>query len=141
MLFEKDKLLSKQKDVALTFNKHFGSITDLLNLFSWPEETSMSSGNDKVNSIIKKFVFYPSIKAMKKKIKIKSKFLFNPVSTETIKRTINNLDIKNASSGEIPIYLLKKYDFVLDTVTVCVNEALKTGFFSHRLKCANVRPI
>ena len=34
MLLEKDKLLSKQKDVTSTFNKHFGSITDLLNLFS-----------------------------------------------------------------------------------------------------------
>ena len=34
MLLEKDKLLSKQKDVASTFNKHFGSITDSLNLFS-----------------------------------------------------------------------------------------------------------
>ena len=141
MLFEKDKLLSKQKDVASTFHKHFGSITDLLNLFSWPEDTSMSSGNDKINSIIKKFAFHPSIKAMKKKIKTKSKFSFNLVSTETIKRTINNLDIKSASSGEISIYLPKKCDFVLDTVTVCVNEVLKTGFFSDRLKCANVRPI
>ena len=28
MLLEKDKLLLKQKDVASTFNKYFGSITD-----------------------------------------------------------------------------------------------------------------
>ena len=42
MLLEKDKLLSKQKDVAAIFNKHFGSITDWLNLFSWPEDPSMS---------------------------------------------------------------------------------------------------
>ena len=34
MLLEKDKLLSKQKDAASTFNKHFGSITGSLNLFS-----------------------------------------------------------------------------------------------------------
>ena len=33
MLLEKDKLLSKQKNVASTFNKHIGSITDSLNLF------------------------------------------------------------------------------------------------------------
>ena len=57
MLLEKDKLLSKQKDVASIFSKHFGSITDSLNVFSWPEETSMSSGNDTINSIIKKFAF------------------------------------------------------------------------------------
>ena len=34
MLLEKDKLSSKQKDVTSNFNKHFGSVTDLLNLFS-----------------------------------------------------------------------------------------------------------
>ena len=34
MLLEKDKLLSKQKDVTSTFNKHFGSTADSLNLFS-----------------------------------------------------------------------------------------------------------
>ena len=29
----------------------------------------------------------------------------------------------------------------MDNVTVCVNEALKTGSFPDSLKCANVRPI
>ena len=72
MLLETDKLLSKQKDVTAVFNKHCGSITDSLNLFSWPKNTSMSSENDTINSISKKFAFYRSIKAIKKKFKIKS---------------------------------------------------------------------
>ena len=101
----------------------------------------MSSRNDTINSIIKKLACHPSIKAIKKKFKIKSKFSFNLVSTETIKKIINDLDIKNASSGEIPTYLFKKCDFILDTATVCLNEALKTGSFLNSLKCANVRPI
>ena len=141
MLLEKDKLLSKQTDVSSTFSKHFGSITDSLNLFSWPEDTLMSSRNGTVNSIIKKFACHPNIKAIKKKFKIKSEFPFNLVSTETIIRIINDLDIKKASSGGIPTYLFKKCDFFLDTVIVCVNEALKTGSFPDSLKCANVRPI
>ena len=70
MFLQKDKLLSKQKDFASIFNKHFRSIIDLLNLFSWPEDTSMSSGNDTINSIIKKFAFHQSLKATKKKFKI-----------------------------------------------------------------------
>ena len=86
----------------------------------------MSSRNDTINSIVKKFARHPSIKAIKKKFKIKSEFLFNLVSTETIKRIINDLEIKKASSGEIPTYLFKKCDFILDTITVCVNETLKT---------------
>ena len=83
----------------------------------------MSSGNDIINSIIKKFAFHQSIKTIK-----------------IIKRIINDLDIKKPSSGEILTYFFLK-NFVLDTATVCVNEALKTGSFPDRLKCANVRPI
>ena len=81
ILLEKDKLSSKQKDVASTFNKHFGSITDLLNLFSWPEDTSMSSGNDTINS---KIFLSPNIKtiAKKKKKKTKNESSFNHVYLE-----------------------------------------------------------
>ena len=40
MFLEKDKmLLNKRMDVAAIFNKHSGSITDSLNLFSWLEDT------------------------------------------------------------------------------------------------------
>ena len=67
----------------------------------------MSSRNDPINSIIKKSACHPSIKAIKRKLKIESKVSFDLVSTETIKRIINDLDIKNASSGEIPTYLFK----------------------------------
>ena len=65
MLLEKIKLLLKQNDVVAVFNKHFGSITDYLNLFSWPEDTSMSSGNDTINSISKN-CFSPKYKGNKK---------------------------------------------------------------------------
>ena len=74
MLLEKGKLLSKEKDGAAIFNKPFGSITDSLNLFSCPEDTSMLSGNDSINSISKRFAFHRSIKSIKKKIKIKSEY-------------------------------------------------------------------
>ena len=70
-----DKLLSKQKDVVSTSSRNFGSITDSLNLFNWPEDTSVSSENDTISSIIKKFSF-------------------NLISTETTKRIINDLEIK-----------------------------------------------
>ena len=144
MLLEKDKLLSKQKDVPSTFNKHFESITDSLNLFSWPEDTSMSSRNDIIGSIIEKIVFHPSIKAIRKKFEIKSESSFNLVSAETIKRVINDLDIKKFLLVKFQFAFLKNviiYDFVLDTVIICVNEALKTVSFSDSLKCANIKSI
>ena len=58
----------KQSDVAAIFNKYSGSNTDLLNLFSWLEDTSMSSGNDTVNSIIEKIFLSPKYKGNKEKI-------------------------------------------------------------------------
>ena len=82
-------MLLKQKDVAAILNKHFGSIIDSLNLFSWSKDTSMSSENDTINSISKKFAFHQSIKAIKKKYKIKREFSFNHVSIKTIKGIIN----------------------------------------------------
>ena len=85
MLLEKDKMLSNKR-ISLKFSIN---ITDSLNLFNWPQDTSMSSGNDTINAILKKFVFHRSIKAIKKKFKIKSEFSFNHVSSETIKRIIN----------------------------------------------------
>ena len=60
---------------------------------------------------------------------------------KTLKRVINDLDIKKLSSGEVLAYFFKRCDFFMDTVTVCVNEALKTGSFTNSLKCANVRSI
>ena len=114
MLLEKDKLLSKQKDFVAIFDKHFKWITDSLNLFSWFENTSMWSGNDTINSITKKFAFHQSIKPINQKFKIKSKFSFNYVSIETIKK---------------------------NHIWVCVSETLKTGSFPEGIKCANVRPI
>ena len=81
-------------DIASTLNKHLGLITDSLNLFSWPEDTSMSTGNDKISFIIKKSAFQPSIKAINKKFKNKCKFLFTLVFKETKKRNMNDLALK-----------------------------------------------
>ena len=59
----------------------------------------------------------------------------------TMKRIITDLNIKKPSSAKILTFFLKKWDFVLDTVTVCAREALKTGSSPDSLKRGNVRPI
>ena len=65
---------------------------------------------------------------------MKSNFSLGLVSRETIKRIINDLDIKKASSGEIPTYLFKFFFFFnLDSFTLCVNKTLKTGSFPDSL--------
>ena len=76
----------KKKDAMAIFNKHSGSISGLLNLFSLLKDTPKSSRNDTIDFIIKKFAFHRSIKEIKKKFKRKSEFSFNHVSTGTIKK-------------------------------------------------------
>ena len=56
---------------------------------NWLEDASVSSRKNTITSIIKKFAFHQSIKATKKKFETKSEFLFNHVSSETIKRIIS----------------------------------------------------
>ena len=53
MLLEKDKFLPILKDVSLIFNKYLESITDSLNLFSWPEDISMSLGKIQLTLLLK----------------------------------------------------------------------------------------
>ena len=79
-------------------------------------------------------------KSNKKKIKIRNEFSFSLVSIETIKRIINDLDIKKTLPGDIPVSIFEKCDFVFNTVTVCVNKALASRIFSGDLKCTNISP-
>ena len=51
-----------------------------------PRILKYHQGMTQFNSIIKKFAFQQSMKAIKKQLKIKSEFSFNRASTETIKK-------------------------------------------------------
>ena len=67
MLLEKDKFLPILKDVSLIFNKYLESITDSLNLFSWPEDISMSLGKIQLTLLLK-ICLSPKDKSNKEKI-------------------------------------------------------------------------
>ena len=77
----------------------------------------------------------------KKKNYIKSECSFSLATTKTIKRIINDLDVKKALSGEIPASLFKKCDFIFNTVTTCINTTLASRTFPESLKCVNESPI
>ena len=44
-------------------------------------------------------------------------------------------------SGEIPVPLFKKCDFIFNTVTTCINTTLASGIFPESLKRVNISPI
>ena len=73
------------------------------------------------------FTFHPCIKALKKKFKVKREFLFNLVSTENIKRIINDLDIKKGS-WKIPTDLFKNVVLIWT-----LSQYVSTGSFPDSL--------
>ena len=77
----------------------------------------------------------------KKKITLKSECSFSLATTKTIKRIINDFDVKKALSGEIPASLFKKCDFIFNTVKTCINTTLASGIFPESLKGVNISPI
>ena len=83
------KFVSENHEVANTFNTYSESITNSLNLSEWIGE--LVNSNDKIEQIIVKFSKHPSILKIKQKVKINSKFSFQPVSDDTVKNVVNNL--------------------------------------------------
>ena len=57
MLLEKDKLSSKQMDVAAIFNKHFGSITDYLISLVGPKILQCHQGMTELTPLVKYLPF------------------------------------------------------------------------------------
>ena len=57
-LIENDRIISEKNKIVKTFNTHFESITDSLNLFEWIRESVNS--NNKTEQVLFKFSKHPS---------------------------------------------------------------------------------
>ena len=77
MLSENGELILKNKEIANTFNDHFGSIVDNLGLDHWDDHSlSPTKGDDRIDNIIKRYKNHPSIKNIKAKIHFLFRFLW-----------------------------------------------------------------
>ena len=56
MLSENGELILKNKEIANTFNDHFGSIADNLGLDHWDDHSLLPrKGDDRIDNIIKRY--------------------------------------------------------------------------------------
>ena len=73
MLKEKGKILLKNDVIANTFSNFFDSIVKSINLFKWPDiswdSTILSSVLDRIDRIILKYKFHPSVISIKQNIR------------------------------------------------------------------------
>ena len=142
MLSENRQLILKNKEIANTFNDHFGSIVDNLGLDHWHDHSlSPTKGDGRIDNIIKRYKNHPSIKNIKTKFKSVRIFSFQPVSVDDVKTVIRDLKNKKSVGAEIPIQILKESEFTFGMLTNCINKSIETGCFPDSLKAANVTPI
>ena len=142
MLSENGELILKNKEIANTFNDHFGSIVVNLGLDHWDDHSlSPTKGDDRIDNIIKRYKNHPSIKGIRAKFNSVRVSSFQPVSVDDVKTVIRDLKNNKSAGGEIPIQILKESEFTFGILTNCINKSIETGCFPDRLKAANITPI
>ena len=106
MLNENGELLLKDKDIADTFNKYFGSIFESLDLYKWESEITdlglIGFNKDYLDITIRKYEKHLSIQMIKQNFRISKKFSLEPVSKDEVKKIIKDLKNSRSVGGEIP---------------------------------------
>ena len=106
MLNENGELLLKDKDIADTFNKYFGSIFESLDLYKWESEITdlglIGFNKDYFDITIRKYEKHLSIQMIKQNFRISKKFSLEPVSKDEVKKIIKDLKNSRSVGGEIP---------------------------------------
>ena len=142
MVSENNELILKNKEIANTFNDHFGSIVDSLALDHWDDHSlSTTKGGDMIDNIIKRYESHSSIKNIKAKFNSVCIFSFQPVWVEDVKTIVRDLKSNKSAGGEIPMQILKESEFTFRILTNCINKSIETGCFPDSLKAANITPI
>ena len=63
------------------------------------------------------------------------------MTLEDVRLIIKDLKNNKAARGDIPLKLLKEYDFTHEKLTNCINDSLSEGLFPDSLKRANITPV
>ena len=130
VLIESEDMISKDYEVAKTFNKYFSPIVDSYELFEWECPESHDNGSPIViHNIIRNYGDLPSIKSIENNCIVKSVFLFKPISFR--------FDDNKAVSGDIPLRILKENLEFSTYICNFIKEFLTTGVSPDSQKTCN----
>ena len=142
---ENGEILVKNDVIADTFSNFLAIFLKSINLFKWPDiswdSTILSSVLDRIDRIILKYKFHPSIISIKQNIHHIEKFSFRFVTLEDVRLIIKDLKNNKAAGGDISLKLLKECDFTYEKLTNCINNSLSGGSFPDSLKRVNITPV
>ena len=144
IIVENDTITTDKKGVAEKLNNFFVDSVANLDIESFlKEEPENSDPRDDIGKIIRKYSKHPSILKIKEHVQFDQRFQFSNVTTEKIKRDINELDIKKAHvENDIPTKLLVETgDIVAEYVSKIYNRSKNENIFDQSLKFGTVVPV
>ena len=145
-LIKGEEIISDEQKVAETLNNYFIDAVqnlDIKKFYGIEEDTNDSdlSPEKKIDQIIKRYEFHPSILMIKSKVNISQKFKFEDTDKDEMYDKIKSLDPKKGSPGDIPTdILIGSNDIVCGYLSEIYNQDKKKHQFPSILKTANVAP-
>ena len=145
-LIKGDEIISEDQEVAETLNNYFIDAVQNLDIrkFCSIEENENDcnlSPEARINQIISRYEFHPSILMIKSKVNISHKFKFDDVGKDEMYDKIKSLDPKKGSSGDIPTdILIGSNDIVCGYLSDIYNQDKTRNQFPLPLKTADVAP-
>ena len=126
MLNESDKIVNDQKEVANHFNNFFSTVAENI-------------GKDTVYDPSD----HPSLIEIKKQNDCTNNFVFEKVTTDKVKKIINNINIKKATGADgIPAKIIKcSKSIIAPQITSILNMSIDQSVFPDKLKKAQVTPL
>ena len=136
-LIENGSILSNNLDIAETFNEHYHTVTDRLNVPRW--NSVNGEGSNSVHSAIEHFSNHPSVVKIAEKWQSDEQFEFSPVTESQMLKVIKQLNESKSVSGGIPTKIIKLAKYVCaPTLTLCFNHSLESNGFPDCLKMADI---
>ena len=141
-LINKDGLITKNEDLAKTFNILFSSIVKKLDVEHVPDdESNLPNVEDPILKAVAKYENRPSILGIKNYMKEKDLyFSFEFVDKPKISKEINKLDEKKArQEHDIPVKLIKSNKHLFsDFIYHNFNNSFFSSNFPSNLKAADI---
>ena len=118
------KLVSDKLEIANQFNAHFCNIG--INLAAQIQPTYITNS-------YKNYLKHPTA----------IEFSFIPVNNDVVSQIIDNLKPKSSCGSDgLSLKLLKTVKLeLIESITITINQCLRTGIFSDKLKIAKVIPL
>ena len=78
---------------------------------------------------------------MKHKYELKKKLSFQCVSEATVRKAVKSLPSNKATTGEIPVNVLKNCESCFFVITNCIYEAFRNNMFPDSIKLSDITAV